>query len=413
MTLVLALTLAALAPPTVASGRVPDDGARFAAAQVPGPVAVASLSFRAGWRDDGPTPGLVRFLQRSLLEANRAWPAEALGQAMQASAVRFELKEGPDSCELKLTGSALAVKELFPKLVAAVLAPKLDDAQLKAVQRRADAPNLLAPGERSVPFALVTSLFGPAPRPSGKAYPPAAIKKALKALFAPANASVVTTAGFTPAELEALLSPYKGGAANPRDASTPKLAVEANGTGSVAFRARGGAFSLGSPTTAATVRVAQELLELTLAARLQREGLGEDVRGLTVLTPEAQALVVLVVGQEQPTQAPDALVTAALDELRKGTVDADLFARARQLAQRRLERDWRSPEVVAQELLCTGGEAFWSGAEVATALEALKKDDFAQAVKELLPAARKIGVTQKLPAALRAGALPVVAEELP
>jgi predicted Zn-dependent peptidase len=260
---------------------------------------------------------------------------------------------------------------------------------------------------------VISALFGPAPRPSGKPYPPAAIKKALKALFTPANALVVTTAGFTQAELEALLSPYKGGAANPRDASTPKLPVEANGAGAVAFRARGGAFSLGSPTTAAHVRVAQELLELTLAGRLQKEGLGEDVRALTVLTPEAQVLAVLVLGQEQPTQAPDPLVTAALDELRKGTVDADLFARAKQLAQRRLERDWRSPELVAEEMRCTGGELFWSGAEVQAALEALKKDDFEKAAKELLPAARKVGVTQKLPAALRAGALPVVAEELP
>ncbi len=413
MTLVLAALVAALAPPQVSMGRSGDDGPRFAVATLEGPTSVAALQLRAGWRDDGPTPGLVRFLQRAFVEANRAWPSEALLQAVRASAVRLELREGPDTCELRLSGDTAAVKELFPKLVAAVLAPKLDDAQLKAVQRRPDAAALLAPGDASVPPALLAALFGPRPKPTGKPFPPAAIKKTLKALFVPANALVVSAGGLTQADVEAMLSPHHGGAPNAREPSAPKLPLEVNGAGPVAFRARGGTFSLGSAAHAATLRVAQELLGLELAERFQKEGLGEDVRGLTLLAPEAQALVVLVLGQDQPTAAPDPLVVAALEDLRKGTVDAELFARARQLAQRRLERDWRSPGCVADELLATGGVASWSGAEVQAALEASKKDDFAQSVKELLPAGTKLGVTQKLPAGLRSAALPVMPEEWP
>lgn len=341
-----------------------------------GEVAVLQVTFDVGSMDDASSPGLTRFSQYALLEANRQLSFEALAREVWASDGRLEVVTGHRTCAFTLVASRRDFGRLVRQLVPALLAPRLDAAGLPAAAARA----VLDVGEdRDLVSALVD--LGSEDR-EWHTHPPHGRRPVLESLeldevrahverfFVPARAQVVVAGAFDRREVLPLLRRFRGGAparlerleldhGHVRRGSPRELHL-------LAFPLR-----LAGAREAAAARLLAALIEDALWRELREKGFAYSFEVKVIRSPWLDALAVLVPAHASDERDLGATLQAILESIRTGGFTDPQLEQARAAAEVELAAADADPERLASAL-ASGGTA-WHGPAVSEALAALDR----------------------------------------
>jgi hypothetical protein len=325
--------------------------------------AVAMLvSFRTGYGDDLGVTGLSSQAQTALTQANKAFPLKQWTQLAFAGDVRFY------QTQFVLSAPRDEFLQAAQLLLPALLAPKLDPVQFRALDGRASPLGVVEnEAELMVQFLepLVLDGINPTPHVRPKWVEFARMMDYFNEFMRPANATVTIVGGFEPSAVIPLLTRHSGGTRRSirrvatRNDVNKKVPAERN------VHVIGYPLPELSAQHTASMRVIKAMLYDALTTSLRDRGMAYSISVQPDLTPWFNGVLLIVPGFDmsgtdlEPFLAEQIgrvvnqrLKPDALQRFREGVQLEDALARQRpasfvdRLASASVENKWLSPDYV-------------------------------------------------------------------
>jgi len=398
LALLLAASTAAAAPGEVETIELPS-GPRVLFARRPGRLATLVVRFDTGSVDDGSQAGLTRLAQHALISANGSLDPLKFGLAVLSAAGSLRMETGLRTCSFVLTADRRDFGELAPKLVAALLSPRLDRGRFPDAQKRA-LHDGLEPGGGGGLLELIVSTAVKDNRYKNQPFgdpdqielmTPESVEELLKGRLSAANATIVAAGSFDRDALFLQLRKLRvGGKRTPLEPPPLELPVRASWRYPTELHVVAWPVRLTAPRDAAAARLLSELVDRTLWERFREAGAAYGYQVEVARSPWLDLFVAAL-----PVRNPSGVdlaghMLAAVRQVRDGTFDAARFERARAFALGKFEREDEDSEVVAAAL--AGGASPWFGAETAAALRSLDRQSFLESVASWLGDGSTIGL---------------------
>jgi hypothetical protein len=369
------------------------------------------VRFYSGAFSDGETPGLTRFAQRVLVDANRRTTSLTLARALFASAARLKITTGLRSCQFELTAGRGDFERLAALVFPMLLAPDLEARALPEARERArhdqresyggDFAGLVArvaieePGYRNPVHGTEAGL---------ERIETAQVRDYLAGPLSPANATVVVTGGFDPGRIRALLAGLAGGVAPPDrsvDLITPfSLQVPASSE----IYLVGFKIALAKTDDSAVARLVGTLLQEKIHRALRRRGLGYSELAVPLHAGWLDLFLVMLPAHDPSDQPLGGYVEDRIGELLHGAFTDEDLARNRAALLAELEATDRNSTALAREL-ADGRGGGWYGPALASRLRTLDRDALMQALPSLLDPAGAVRILYS-PQAVKRGPIP-------
>lgn len=373
-------------------------GPRVVFARRSGRLATLVVRFDVGSVDDGGSAGLTRLAQHALLSANAALDYPSFGLAVLSSAGTLRLETGLRSCAFSLTADRRDFEVLAPKLLSALLAPRLDRARLPTAVARA-LHDGREPGSGGGLLELVVSTAINDLRYKNHPYgdpdqielaSASDVERLLQGPMSPANATVVVAGSFDRDAMLLRTRKLKGGRRMPVEPPPLDLPVRAAWRYPSEMHVLAWPVRIGAPRDAAAARLLIELVDRALWDRFREAGaaytFGVELTRAPWLDLFVAALPIRdLAGVDQADQ-----MLASIRKIRDGAFDEARFERARTLALGRMEREDDDAEAVAASL--ASGTGPWLGQEARAALLTLDRATFLSSVSPWLADEALIGL---------------------
>jgi predicted Zn-dependent peptidase len=388
---------AAAAPLDVESIAVPG-GARLLLARRSGRRATLVVQFARGSVDDGSRAGLTRLAQHALLTANARLDHPRFVLSVHASAGTLALETSPRASAVVLEADRREFDALAPKLLAALLSPRLDRARFPTAVAHA-LNDAREPGRGGGLLELVASTASTDTRyanePCGdpdqiELMGPEEVERLFSESMSAANATVVAAGSFDRDELLREVRRHAGGARSSLDPPAYALPVRTHVRAPREVHVLAWPLRLETPEDAAVARVLAILAERTLWARFRETGVTYSFDVGAFRSPGIDLFVAAVPVRDTSGAGVSRFVEAVFDELRQGRFDDTLLERARAIALGDMAWADEDPRAVASEL--AAGGAAWHGRAVDAALRGLDRASFVRRVEAWLGAERSIAL---------------------
>lgn len=362
------------------------------------PDATLRITFRAGAADDGIEYGRTRLSQIAIIEAQKGY--EALDAAIYAAGATLELETSVRDCTFVLTAPRAAFDALAPKLLAHVLAPKIDKARFPQARRRATHDYLQAGSEEDLlAFVAGQVLLTEGVEGGGDYNNPlwgdpetlpniglASVEKHVHTKMVPANAVVFAAGNFDVGKLKAAVAKHKGGKerALRRPELLKYLPLEFSRWAPVEVHMHLQVVDVRDAKAAAMVHVLAALLHERVFWRLRRTGHTYSPVVAPYFEEWLDFLLVFFTVTPGLKEDPSGVMYAALDDIAAGNFTDEELARARAIARARLEDLAENPTRMAQALEPSSRGVPTLGPEVLVAIDGVERGGLgALAAKEL------------------------------
>lgn len=397
LALLLAASGAAAAAGEIETIEVPG-GPRIVLARRTGRIATLVVRFDTGSVDDGGQAGITRLAQHVLLSANGALDFPKFGAEVLAAAGSLDLETGLRSCTFVLTADRRDFGTLAPRLLAALLAPRLDRSRFALAQKRA-LHDGAAPGHGGGLLELIVSTAVNDLRYKNPPFgdpdqieltSPEAVERLLAGPLSAANATVVVAGSFDRDALLLRLRKVRGGKRTPLEAPPLELPVRAGWRFPTELHVVAWPVRLREPRDAAAARILRELVDRALWDRFREAGATYSFQVELARSPFLDLFVAALPLRNPSGVDSVAHMLSAVKKVREGAFDDTRFERARALALGRLAREDQEAAEVAEAL--ARGATPWLGAEVDAALRALDRRAFQEAAAAWLRDGSLIGL---------------------
>lgn len=396
------LALFAVTGPAAASSELEKfdvpNGPRVVLARRPGRLATLIVRFDTGSVDDGGQAGLTRLAQHALLSANASLDFVRYGLSLLAASGSLHMETGLRSCSFVLTADRRDFDELAPRLIGALLSPRLDQSRFPDALQRA-LHDGQQPGKGAGILELIVSTAVADLRyknqPLGdpeqiELTELAAVERLLQGSLSAANATVVVAGSFDRDALLVRLRKFHGGRRSPIEPPPLELPVRASWRYPSELHVLAWPVRLGAPRDVAVARLLTELMERTLWDRFRESGAAYSFQVEVARSPWLNLFIAAL-----PIRNPSGVdlagyMLAAVRQVRDGAFDATAFERARAFALGKLSREDEDSGTVATAL--SDGPTSWFGAETAAALATIDRRIFLETVAGWLGDGAMIGL---------------------
>jgi predicted Zn-dependent peptidase len=388
---------AAAAPFEVESLEVPG-GARLLLARRSGRRATLVVQFARGSVDDGNRSGATRLAQHALLAANARLDYARLVLAVHASAGSLALQTDPLASAIVLEADRRDFDAIAPKLLAALLSPRLDRERFHTAIARA-LHDAREPGRSGGLLELVAATASSDTRfanePCGdrdqiELFQADEVERLFADSLSPANATVVVAGAFDRDGIVREVRRHVRGTRTPLSPPSYSLPVRSRGTAANELHVLAWPLRLESPKDSAVARVLAVLAERVLWERFRDAGASYSFDVGAFRSPGIDLFVAAVPVLNASGADLSRYVEGAIEELRAGSFDDAALERARAVALGDMAGSDESAAAVAAEL--AAGGASWHGREVDLAMRELDRAAFLERAGAWLDRERSIAL---------------------
>jgi len=362
----------------------------------PGRRATLVVAFGAGSVDDGGRSGLVRLAQHALLSANRRIDFPRLAVEIFAGAGALRIETGLRDCSFIFTADRRDFDRLAPRLIEALLEPRLDPDRFEMAVRRATHDGQ-EPGRGQSLVTVVASLATEDPRywndPHGdpdqmESFTTAEVEPLLAGPLSPANAIVAAAGSFDRDALLLSVRLHSGG--RRQEPGRPPLRLPVQSRRRSAKEVHLIAYPIRPETAraAAAAHVLAPLVEEELWREFRETGVAYSFAATPVPSRWLDLFVVALPAHDSSSASLGAPLNQVLERVAKGSYPDQSFRLARATALARIKRVDRDSEALAAAL--AAARPPWHGRATAEAVAVLGREALGEEIAAWLSATNSI-----------------------